>query len=91
MNVNPREILNDLKASKMPRIVEPSSLVTIREEVRKDFVCKFCGASRRADVSYRPDLSDNREIAVEIECRAFIRDKGNPEVCGNIETRYYSR
>ncbi len=68
-------------------VVEPAIVKQVRDEVKADYKCPFCDASRRADVFYRPDLSEEREIVVEIECRAFVKG----EVCGNIETRYYNK
>lgn len=87
--VDPREAYRQFKEEKADEakwVKEPPLIATIRADVKKDYICPYCKASRRADVHYRPDLSSLRETCVEIECRAFLQNK---EVCGNVETRYY--
>lgn len=74
-----------LRSQDKKQAAEPPVVVKVREDVKTSFVCKFCGAAKRADVIYRADLSEGTEVVVEIECRAFV----NGEKCGNVETRYY--
>lgn len=83
---DPREAYRNFKEDQVRMVREPKKIEEIRQDVKKDYVCKFCGASRRAQVIYRPDLSNARELVVEIECRAFVKG----EMCGDVETRYYS-
>lgn len=64
---------------------EPDVVQSVREGIKNGFVCNYCGAKNRADVFYRADLSEDREVVVEIVCRAFV----DGVKCGNVETRYY--
>lgn len=81
------EVFSDIRAKQAEKrlVKEPPIIAKIREGLRDDFVCGFCDAAGRADVFYRPDLSEKGEIVVEVECRAFKDGKK----CGNVETRYY--
>jgi hypothetical protein len=83
-----KDIFSEIRSRRLVRssTKEPSVVSRVREGIRKDFVCKFCGAPGRGDVFYRKDLSSNGEIVIEIECRAFK----DGEKCGNVETRYLS-
>lgn len=80
---DPREIIANLR-----KVREPGIVSTIREDVKKDFVCSYCGSSRRANVYFVPEKSSKDEVAIDIECRAFLKTS---EKCGHTETRYYPR
>ena len=93
MDLNPKEVIREMREDRPPASPEPSIVSQVRSEVRSSYVCPYCKASKRADVVWRWDLSDKREVVIEIECTANTRNEktGLLEKCENIETRYYGR
>lgn len=63
---------------------DPTIVLETRADVKKDYVCSYCGASRRADVSW--ERTDKFEICITIECTGFL--PGGVERCGHCEIRY---
>ncbi len=56
------------------------NLITeIAAQVKKDFQCAYCGATRRGNVHGSPPKEGEREVSIGIECRA----------CGHTDVRYY--
>ena len=92
-NAEPPKSFINRNMPQMRHVVEPAIVKQVRDEIKADYECPFCEATRRADVFFRPDLSEGREVVIEIECRAYVKNEVTEvmEVCGNIETRYYNR